>query len=82
LKYTNNENKINRKVNAKLKKEGKPTNTSLAPWPRAPSTVRRSGMLREHNVFNITFFFAARELQDAGNVFSLPFIITLYVFKH
>jgi hypothetical protein len=39
-------------------------------------------MLREHNVFNITFsvFQAARasKLQDAGNVFSLPFIITLY----
>jgi hypothetical protein len=47
-------------------------------WPRAPSSVRRIGMLREHNVFNITFF-RPRALQDAGNVFSLPFIITLYI---
>jgi hypothetical protein len=65
-----------------MQAKGTKTNKHLflpAPWPRAPSPVRRSGMLREHNVFHITSFQAARELQDAGNVFSLPFIITLYI---
>ena len=54
-------------------KKRKPTNTSL--WPSAPSTFGRCGMLREHNVFNITFF----QPRALAKIF-LCLLLSLYTF--